>query len=192
MLMAIMGVVAPSSGDIVFEGRSVVGLAPEKIVRRGISLVPEGRRILSTLTVDENLKLGATIRKDRVGVAIDVERAYERFPALHRYAHTPAATLSGGEQQQLAIARALLPQPRLLLLDEPSLGLAPMVVELVFDALEELRAEGVTILLVEQNAMRAMEFADRTYVLQSGTVTVEGTRHELETRADVKALFMGA
>jgi branched-chain amino acid transport system ATP-binding protein len=192
MLLTIMGVVTPSSGAISYEGNPLVGLAPERIVRLGISLVPEGRRILSTLTVEENLRLGATIRTDSEAIATDIEEMYERFPILRTYARKPAATLSCGEQQQLAIARALLPRPQLLLLDEPSLGLGPLVVDLVFEVLEELTSKGVTILLVEQNAMRAIEFADRTYVLQTGRVTAAGTRDEVAARTDIEALFLGA
>jgi branched-chain amino acid transport system ATP-binding protein len=191
-LMATMGVVRPTSGSVTFEGRSLVGLAPERIVKQGLSLVPEGRRILATLTVAENLRLGATVRTDRAAVKADLEEIFERFPILKTYADTTAGRLSGGEQQQLAIARALLSRPRLLLLDEPSLGLAPLMLDLVFEVLQQLKDEGTTILLVEQNANRTLELADRTYVLRTGAIELEGTRDELLRRADFEAAYLGA
>ncbi len=190
-LAAIMGLVRPTSGTVSFKGASLVGRAPAHIVRRGIALVPEGRRILATLTVGENLRLGATIRKDRGAVALDLEQVLERFAALRKYFATSAAKLSGGEQQQLAIARALLARPRLLLLDEPSLGLSPLMTDLVFETLDELRSSGTTILLVEQNAARTAEFADRTYVLRSGVVTIAGAREELLQTADFANAYLG-
>ena len=191
-LMATMGVVRPTSGSIVFEGKSIVGLPPERIVQRGLSLVPEGRRILATLTVRENLRLGATVRRDRAAVRVDTDRIFDRFPILKTYGDSPAGKLSGGEQQQLAIARALLSKPRLLLLDEPSLGLAPMMIDLVFDVLDELRKEGTTIFLVEQNASRTVELADRTYVLRTGSIELQGSREELLGRADFETAYLGA
>jgi branched-chain amino acid transport system ATP-binding protein len=191
-LMATMGVVRPTSGSVTFEGRPLVGLAPERIVKQGLSLVPEGRRILATLTVAENLRLGATVRTDRAAVKADLEEIFERFPILKTYADTTAGRLSGGEQQQLAIARALLSRPRLLLLDEPSLGLAPLMLDLVFEVLQQLKDEGTTILLVEQNANRTLELADRTYVLRTGAIELEGTRDELLRHADFEAAYLGA
>ena len=190
-LMATMGMIRATRGSITLNGDSLVGMSPERIVRQGISLVPEGRRILSTLTVAENLRLGATVRKDRAAVRVDTEAVYERFPILKSYADKPAGKLSGGEQQQLAIARALVARPRLLLLDEPSLGLAPLMVDLVFDVLQQLRDEGSTIFLVEQNAKRTVELADRTYVLRTGTVEFHGTRDELLAEADFEAAYLG-
>jgi branched-chain amino acid transport system ATP-binding protein len=190
-LSAVFGLVAPAGGAITFEGESLVGLTPEKIVRRGLALVPEGRHIFGTLTVAENLQLGTTARRDRRSANEDLERTLERFPALRHYYRGSAGTLSGGEQQQLAIARALLSRPRLLLLDEPSLGLAPVVIDVLFDALEELRAEGVTILLVEQNAARAVEFADRGYILRSGLMAHAGTREELLRMEDFESAYLG-
>ncbi|MDX6561369.1 MAG: branched-chain amino acid transport system ATP-binding protein, partial [Gaiellales bacterium] len=163
-LMTIAGALSPVSGDILLEGQSIVGLAPDEILRRGIALVPEGRRIFGRLSVGENVRIGATVRKDRKGVEEDIRNVVERFPVLQRYWNSSGAKLSGGEQQQLAIARALVSRPKVLLLDEPTLGLAPLMVDRVFDILEQLHASGTTILLVEQNAARTIEMADRTYV----------------------------
>ena len=166
---AITGLVRAAAGTIEFDGGSLRGRSPERIARDGISLVPEGRRIFSSLTVEENLRVGATGRDAR-DVEAAVERELERFPVLARYAGTTAGNLSGGEQQQLAIARALMAAPKLLVLDEPSLGLAPQMVELVFDTLEALRLEGRTILLVEQNARQTVDIADRCLVFRQGVV----------------------
>jgi branched-chain amino acid transport system ATP-binding protein len=189
-LSAIFGLVTPVGGTITFEGESLVGRGPEKILRKGLALVPEGRHIFGTLTVAENLMLGTTARRDRSGVAADIEQTLERFPALRQYYRGSAGNLSGGEQQQLAIARALLSRPRLLL-DEPSLGLAPIVIDVVFEALEQLRKEGVTILLVEQNAARAVEFADRAYILRSGRMAHSGTREEILRMEDFETAYLG-
>jgi branched-chain amino acid transport system ATP-binding protein len=190
-LAALTGLLQPAAGSVTFDGESLLGQTPERIVRRGVSLIPEGRQIFGTLTVSENLSLGATSRRDRDGVEADLERELERFPILRRYYDTPAGRLSGGEQQQLAIARALLGRPRLLLLDEPSLGLAPLVIDAVFDVLTSLRDEGVTIVLVEQNAARTIEVADRCYVLRNGTVALSGSSDDILATADLAAAYLG-
>jgi branched-chain amino acid transport system ATP-binding protein len=190
-LSAVFGLVTPTSGKIEFEGQTLIGLSPERILRQGLALVPEGRHIFGTLTVAENLLLGTTARHDRAESATDLERILDRFPALAHYYNSSAGTLSGGEQQQLAIARALLSRPRLLLLDEPSLGLAPVVVDLVFETLEEIRQQGVTILLVEQNAARAVEFADRAYILRTGIVAHSGTREEILRMENFESAYLG-
>src|SRR5690606_34911075 len=167
-LSAVMGLVPPAAGQVHFEDRDLTPLGPEDTVRAGIALAPEGRRILRTLTVLENLELGATFRTDRAAVARDLDGLLQRFPVLGDRRTQLAGTLSGGEAQQLAIARALMARPRLLLLDEPTLGLAPQLVDRVFEIVEELRREGLTVVLVDQNATRVMTLADRTYVLRQG------------------------
>lgn len=189
-LNAIFGLVRASGGSIEFEGTSLLGLPPERIVRHGLALVPEGRHIFSSLTVEENLKLGAVTRRNPSPAEFD--EVLDRFEVLRRLSRTPAGNLSGGEQQQLAIARALLSKPRLLLLDEPSLGLAPLVVDRVFEVLAELREQGVTVLLVEQNASRAVALADRSYVLRSGHVAAAGPRDELLATVDFAEAYLGA
>jgi branched-chain amino acid transport system ATP-binding protein len=189
-LMAIMGVVAPRAGEVRLAGRSLRGLSPEAIVRSGVALVPEGRHIFSNLTVDENLRLGLTGRRATNGVAADLERIHGLFPVVREFAARPAAALSGGQQQQLAIARALLAQPDLLILDEPSLGLAPNVVTAVWEALAEIRRQGVTILLVEQRAQITVSFAERTYVMSNGEVRMTLTPRDAgDTDRMVKAYF---
>jgi branched-chain amino acid transport system ATP-binding protein len=191
-LAAISGTLTPTAGTITYEGESLIGLSPERIVRRGVALVPEGRQIFASLSVAENLQLGTTAIKDRRDARTDLEQVLGRFPILRTYYRASAAKLSGGEQQQLAIARALLSRPKLLLLDEPSLGLAPIMIDRVFDTLAELRDSGVTVLLVEQNATRAVALADRTYVLRTGRVALSGQRDELLRTTDFAAAYLGA
>jgi branched-chain amino acid transport system ATP-binding protein len=190
LLSTITGQVAPKAGSITFEGQALAGRGPERIVRSGIALVPEGREIFGSLSVAENLMIGATIRRDKE-VQADLEGHLDRFPVLRRYYRSSAAKLSGGEQQQLAIVRALMSRPKLLLLDEPSLGLAPLIVDLVFEVLGQLRETGVTVLLVEQNAARTIEFADRTYVLRNGSIVASGRSEELAATTDVAELYLG-
>jgi branched-chain amino acid transport system ATP-binding protein len=191
-LWTISGVLRPSSGEISFEGQPLVGLSPDHILRLGISLVPENRRIFGRLTVEENLRIGTSARSDRQAATADIKLMCERFEVLGRYRDRAASKLSGGEQQQLAIARALLARPKLLLLDEPTLGLAPLIVDRVFEILLELKEEGATILLVEQNAARTIEVADRTYVMRSGgRIQFHGTTEELARMGDFETAYIG-
>ncbi|MBS1860256.1 MAG: ABC transporter ATP-binding protein [Actinobacteria bacterium] len=192
MMLSIAGVLKPAAGSITFDGESLIGRAPERIVRDGIALVPEGRHIFATMSVHDNLLMGATAGRYSKGeLGAEIERVLELFPALRQRTSASAGKLSGGEQQQLAIARALLSRPRVLLLDEPSLGLAPRVVDAVFDVLEKLSAEGITILLVEQNAAMAVEAADRTYVLRNGRIELHGKRDELVNMDSFESVYMG-
>ena len=190
LLSTIAGVLHPSGGRIHLEGRRIDGLPAEDVVRRGIALVPEGRMVFPRFTVEENLRIGAYAR--RQGAQDAMEDLFSRFPVLRARRRQPAGTLSGGEQQQLAIARAMMSGPRLLLLDEPSLGLAPIVVDLVFELISDLRDQGVTILLVEQNVHRALEIADRASVLSVGRVALSGTVEQLRsTEAGLERAYLG-
>ena len=193
LLLTIAGALTATAGHLIYQGRSLEGIKPEVRVRQGIALIPERWHIFSSLTVGENLMLGSTTRKDKSAVKDDVERSLERFPILKERFHASAANLSGGERQQLAIARSLLASPRLLLVDEPSLGLAPMIVAEVFKVLTNLREEGVTILLVEQNAKQAIAIADRTYVLANGEIVAHGTGAGLaeSTEVDFLGIYLG-
>ena len=190
-LMAISGIVPPRRGEILFEGRPIHGLAPDRIVRLGICQVPEGRRIFPELTVAENLDMGAFLRRDRQGIERDREELYELFPILHQRRHQPGGNLSGGEQQMLAIGRALMSKPKLLLLDEPSLGLAPIIIQQIFDIIEQLRKDGVTVFLVEQNANQALKLADRAYVLENGRIVMQGTGADLLVDPKVRDAYLG-
>lgn len=190
-LAAIVGLVPLAGGEISYLGASLAGLRPEDIARRGIALVMEGRHIFTTLTVAENLALGGTAGRDRARTGAALERVLDRFPILRATYRLPAGTLSGGEQQQLAIGRALVSEPRLLLLDEPSLGLSPILIDEVFDALAEIRSAGATVLLVEQNVRRTVELADRTYVMRSGRIALSGSRDELSGMTALDAAYLG-
>lgn len=190
-LKSIVGLVPASAGTISYEGRVITGGRPEALLRAGISLVPEGRHIFGSLTVAENLRIGGTARRDRREVGADIADMLERFPALQRRLKQHASKLSGGEQQQLAIARALIARPKLLLLDEPSLGLAPLIVEQIFAIIRALRDEGTTVLLVEQNAAKAVALADRAYVLQSGVVAMQGSSAEILGSDDIIDSYFG-
>jgi branched-chain amino acid transport system ATP-binding protein len=191
-LLAVMGVVAPARGTIRFEGRSLVGTPTERIVRAGIALVPEGRHIFDDLTVEENMRLGLVGRADPNGVDADLDWIHGLFPVVRDFRRRQAGVLSGGQRQQLAIARALLAKPRVLLLDEPSLGLAPSVVDTVWSALAEIRRGGVTILLVEQRAQITVGFADRTYVLGNGKIKMELTPHQANDTDRMVAAYFGS
>jgi branched-chain amino acid transport system ATP-binding protein len=188
VLRAICGLVRPSAGEVLFEGRVVTGMAPEQIARLGIALVPEGRHVFKTLTVAENLQMGEWRDGNREAA---VEQILDRFPILRARAAEHADRLSGGEQQQLAIARALIARPRLLILDEPSLGLAPKTIDLIYELLETLRREGTTMLLAEQNAARTVDFCDRCLVLGGGRVRVQGGREELRDDPDLVRAYLG-
>lgn len=189
-LMTISGALRPQAGSIVFEGRDIAGLAPHEIVRLGISQVPEGRRIFHLLTVRENLEMGAFSRKGG-GLEGDIQRVYEMFPVLAERSRQLAGTLSGGEQQMLAIGRALMARPRLILLDEPSLGLAPIVVSRIFKIIKEINGQGTTVLLVEQNAKAALRLAHRAYVMETGRVVMNGPASELANDPRIKKAYLG-
>jgi len=191
-LMSISGIVAPRSGEILFMGQPIQHLSPDRIVSLGISQVPEGRRIFPRLTVRENLEMGAFLRDDKAAVKADLDHVFTLFPLLAERRNQQGGTLSGGEQQMLAISRALMARPKLLLLDEPSLGLAPLVVKLIFEIDRKINSEsGTTIFLVEQNANMALKVAHRGYVMENGRLTLEGTASELLNNEDVRKAYLG-
>ena len=190
-LQAIVGLIPAQRGRIVLSGRTVSGLMPEQIVRLGMTLTPEGRRIFGSMTVEENLRIGGATNRAGSGLSETWSELMELFPILASRRRQVAGTLSGGEQQMLAIARSLMSQPKLLLLDEPSLGLAPKIVESIFDLIQELRRRGRTILVVEQNVHMVLEIADRGYVIASGEVVMTGTARELAASNDVERAYMG-
>jgi branched-chain amino acid transport system ATP-binding protein len=189
-LSTIAGTLGPAQGEIRLDGEPIDGLAPETIARLGVSLVPENRHVFTQLTVEENLRLGTQMRRDRDQVETDFERILGHFPFLRERLGTPGGKLSGGEQQQLVIARALMTRPKLMLLDEPALGLAPLVVQVVYDILHTLRETGITLLVVEQSTHRALENADRLYVMRSGEIALQGESERL-TEAAVEAAYFG-
>ena len=190
-LLAIAGGLQQAEGVVELNGSSLLGRPPENLARLGISLVPEGRHVFGTLTVEENLRLGTKMRKDRGAIEQDIERVFGQFPILRERRKAPAGKLSGGEQQQLVIARALMTGPQIVLLDEPSLGLAPQMVDTVYDILWELREQGVTMLVVEQSVERAFDVADRIYVMRTGLIELSGTSEELEDHEDLHQAYFG-
>ena len=191
-LRSISGLTPPSQGSIKFEGRELAEMAPQDIVQLGISQAPEGRHIFPRMTVRENLELGAFLRRDRARVDGDMERVFELFPRLQEREKQKGGTMSGGEQQMLAIGRALMAEPKLLLLDEPSMGLAPILVERIYETVEQINKQGTTILLVEQNANYALEVSARGYVLETGSVAVFDKSENLRENPDVQKAYLGA
>ena len=190
-LKAISGLLSPAAGRITFLGQDITRADPRRILELGIAHCPEGRRVFPHMTVAENLEMGCYLRRDGPAIAGDLERLYARFPILAERRHQAAGTLSGGEQQMLAISRALMSRPKLVLFDEPSLGLAPNLVERTFEIVKEIRAQGVTVVMVEQNAFAALELSDRSYVFEQGRVALAGTGAELLDNPHVKSAYLG-
>ena len=188
-LRSIAGIVKAKHGEVLFEGENILGMSPDQIVKKGITLVPEGRRVFPNLTVYENLKIGAYLRKDKIDG--DIEYVYSLFPRLKERSWQLAGTLSGGEQQMLAVGRALMAKPRVIMMDEPSLGLAPLVVKGIFDIIEQINKEGITVLLIEQNANMALKAAHNAFVMQTGEITMSGTGAELLANDEVKEAYLG-
>ena len=190
-MKTVMGIMKPTEGDIFFQGKSIKGKSSYQNVRDGLVLVPEGRQILQTMSVKENLEMGAYQRNDKAGIAEDMERVFERFPRLKERMSQYGGTLSGGEQQMLAIGRAMMARPKVMLLDEPSMGLAPLVVSQIFDVIKEINAGGTTVLLVEQNARKALQIADYAYVMETGKIFLEGPAKEVAENPSVMAAYLG-
>jgi len=190
-LKTISGLLRPKTGRITFKGEDLASTAPQSIVAKGISQVPEGRRVFANMTVIENLELGAYLRKDKSGIKQDMQHVYELFPRLLERNKQISGTLSGGEQQMLAMGRALMSKPQLLLLDEPSMGLAPILVKQIFSIIKEINASGTTILLVEQNAHMALSIANRAYVLETGKIVLSGDSKELAASEEVRKAYLG-
>ena len=190
-LMSICGVIHPRNGEILFDGKPIQQLPAPEIVKRGISQVPEGRLIFPELTVRENLDLGAFLRRDKKGIADDMEYVFQLFPILRERVGQTGGTLSGGEQQMLALGRALMARPRLLLLDEPSLGLAPIIIQQIFKIIQKVNEDGTTVFLVEQNANQALHIANRGYVMENGVVVMEGKAQELLSSEKVRKAYLG-
>jgi branched-chain amino acid transport system ATP-binding protein len=191
LLRTISRLIPAKSGSVIYLGKDITTEKPQNLPMKGLVQVPEGRKIFSGLTVYENLQMGAYLRKDKANIAKDIAKIYERFPILGSRKNQDAATLSGGEQQMLAISRALMAKPKLLLLDEPSMGLAPILVKEIFNIIKEIKDEGTTILLVEQNAMQALKIADKAYVLETGTIVLSGTGQELLSSPEVQKVYLG-
>lgn len=191
ILRTISGLLKPKDGAIHFEGKSIAGIPAQNIVKLGVSQVPEGRRVFADMTVLENLELGAYVRSDKKGIQEDMETVFQRFPRLKERVAQLAGTLSGGEQQMLAMGRALMSRPRLLLLDEPSMGLAPLLVKEIFSIIKDINATGTTILLVEQNANMALSIANQAYVLETGRITLAGSAKELAASEEVRKAYLG-
>lgn len=191
LLQAISGIVKKSEGDVIFKDESIYKAKPRHIVSNGLVQVPEGRHVFPGLSVYENLMMGAYLRKDKKGTAEDLQKVYERFPILEKRKNQDASTLSGGEQQMLAMGRALMARPQLLLLDEPSMGLAPILVKEIFNIIQDIQKTGTTILLVEQNARMALSIADYAYVLETGRISLQGPASELAQSEDVKNAYLG-
>jgi branched-chain amino acid transport system ATP-binding protein len=190
-MKAITGTLAPQAGDIEYLGRSIQGQGPWDLVKQGLAMVPEGRGVFTRMTITENLQMGAYIRSDASAIADDIEKMFDLFPRLRERKDQLAGTMSGGEQQMLAMARALMSRPRVLLLDEPSMGLSPIMVDKIFEVVKDVYAQGVTVVLVEQNASRALAMADRGYVMDSGLITMTGPGQDLLSDPKVRAAYLG-
>lgn len=191
VLHTISGLIRPKNGEVLFEGKNLVKVSPDKIVKMGIAQVPEGRRVFANLSVYENLKLGAYTRSNAAEIAESLESVYQRFPRLKERKKQLAGTLSGGEQQMLAMGRALMSKPKIILMDEPSMGLSPILVSEIFDIIRAISEQGTTVLLVEQNAKKALQIADRAYVLETGTISLSGDADELMHNEQVKKAYLG-
>ena len=191
LLRSIIGLVKPDSGSVTYGDKQLIGLNSQQIVENGITLVPEGRRVFPTLTVLENLQIGAYLRSDKEGIEKDIRWIYDLFPRLEERSWQMAGTLSGGEQQMLAVGRALMSRPKVLMMDEPSLGLAPLIIKDIFKIIQEINRQGMTILLIEQNANMALKVADIAYVLETGRITMTGSGRELLENPEIKAAYLG-
>ncbi|MGO4937698.1 ABC transporter ATP-binding protein [Fundicoccus sp. Sow4_H7] len=191
ILRTISGLVKSASGEIIYEGENITTYSPRKIVASGIAHVPEGRHVFKGMTVLENLEMGSFLRNDKEGIQEDIDRVFDHFPILKERVNQDAATLSGGEQQMLAMGRALMAKPRLILLDEPSMGLAPLFIKEIFNIIELIKSEGTTVLLIEQNAKMALTVADRGYVLETGKIVLSGTGEELLNSDEVQKAYLG-
>ena len=191
LLRSIIGLVKPDSGSVTYGDKQLIGLNSQQIVENGITLVPEGRRVFPNLTVLENLQIGAYLRSDKEGIEKDIRWIYDLFPRLEERSWQMAGTLSGGEQQMLAVGRALMCRPKVLMMDEPSLGLAPLIIKDIFNIIQEINRQGMTIRLIEQNANRALKVADIAYVLETGRITMTGSGRELLENPEIKAAYLG-